>query len=140
LETFGKASGLVINTAKTRVFPMCCDDIDLDDILSAFPAKIATFPEKYLGLPLHFRSLRKVDLQPLIDKIVAKLPEWMGKNLACPSRITLAKTILLATAVYHTIVNPLSDWACHKIIRMARIFIWVGDAREHDAHGHTFVN
>jgi hypothetical protein len=59
---------------KTEVFPVRCDDIDLDDILSAFPAKIATFPGKYLGLPLHFRRLRKVDLQPLIDKIAAKLP------------------------------------------------------------------
>jgi hypothetical protein len=73
LDTFGKASGIVTNMAKTEVFLVRCDDIDLDDILSAFLAKIATFPRKYLGLPLHFRRLRKVDLQPLIDKITDKL-------------------------------------------------------------------
>jgi hypothetical protein len=119
LDTFGKASGLVTNMAKTEVFPIHCDDIDLDDILSVFPAKIATFPGKYLGLPLHFRRLRKVDLQPLIDKIMDKLPRWMGKNLAHPGRVTLAKTVLFATDVYHATVIPLSDWARRKIIRIA---------------------
>jgi hypothetical protein len=62
-ETFGKAIGLVTNMAKTKVFPVRCDGIDLDDIFSTFPAKIATFPGKYLGLPLHLRWLRKVDLK-----------------------------------------------------------------------------
>jgi hypothetical protein len=95
LDVFGKASGLVTNTAKSEVFSVRCDDIDLFDILLAFPAKTTTFPGKYLGLPLHFRHLRKVHLQPLIDKIAAKLPGWMGKNLARPGRITLAKTVLL---------------------------------------------
>jgi hypothetical protein len=51
----------------------------------------------YLGLPLHFRRLRKVDLQPLIDKIVGKLPGWMGKNLAHPGIVTLAKSVLPQT-------------------------------------------
>jgi hypothetical protein len=74
LDVFGKASGLVTNTAKSEVFPVRCDGIDLSDILSAFPTKTATFPGKYLGLPLHFRHLRKVHLQPPIDKIAAKLP------------------------------------------------------------------
>jgi hypothetical protein len=82
LDCFGKASGLVTNLAKTEVFAVRCDDLDLHDILTDFPAKIATFPGKYLGLPLHHRRLRKVDLQPLIDKIARKLPGWFGKNLA----------------------------------------------------------
>jgi hypothetical protein len=50
----------------------------------------------------------KVDLQPLIDKIAGKLPGWMGKNLARPGRITLAKTLLMATVVYHATIIPLS--------------------------------
>jgi hypothetical protein len=79
-------------------------------------------------------------LQPLIDKIVAKLPGWMGKNLARPGRITLARTVFMAIAVYHATVIPLSKWACHKIIKIARRFVWAGDAGEHDARGHALVN
>jgi hypothetical protein len=66
------------------------------------------FPGKYLGLPLHFRRLRKVDIQPLIDKIAGKLPGWFGKNSARPGRIILAKSVLMATVVYHATVLPLS--------------------------------
>jgi hypothetical protein len=92
-----------------------------------------------LGLPLHFRHLRKVHLQPPIDKIAAKLPGWMGKNLARPGRITLAKTVLMATAD-HAMVFPLSKWARLKTVRISRRFVRAGDAGEHDACGHALVN
>jgi hypothetical protein len=67
----------------------------------AFLEKVSTFPEKYLGPPLHFCRLCKVDLQPLIDKIVGKLLDWIGKNNMYPGRIALTKSVLIATAVYH---------------------------------------
>jgi hypothetical protein len=51
-----------------------CEDLDFESILAAFPTKIATFPGKYLGLPLHYRNLRRVHMQPLIDKTTTKLP------------------------------------------------------------------
>jgi hypothetical protein len=64
----------------------------------------------------------------------------MGKNLARPGRVTLAKTVLFTTVVYHATVIPLSDWARRKIIRITRRFIWAGDTGEHDTRGHTLVN
>jgi hypothetical protein len=120
LNCFGQASGLITNMTKTEVFPVRCDEVDLPDILADFPAKIASFPGKYLGLPLHFRRLRKVDLQPLIDKIAGKLPGWMGKNIARPGRVTLARSVLFATGIYHATAIPLSKWARDKINRIAR--------------------
>jgi hypothetical protein len=105
---------------KTEVFPVRCDVVDLVDILADFPAKIATFPGKYLGLPLHFCRLRKVDLQLLIDKIAGKLPGWMGKNLARPGRVTLAKSVLMATGIYHATVIIIPKWATDKINRIVR--------------------
>jgi hypothetical protein len=140
LDCFGKASGLVTNMTKTEVFPIRCADIDLDAVLLAFPAKLAAFPRKYLGRPLHVRRLRKVDLQPLIDKIAGKLPGWIGKNLARPRRMTLVKTVLLATVVYHATATPLHKWARDKITRIARNFVWVGDEGEHAANEKALVN
>ena len=140
LDCFGKASRLITTMNKTEIFAVQCEDNDLPDILSVFPAKIATFPGKYLGLPLHFRRLRKVDLQPLIDKMAEKLPSWIGKNLAHPGRVTLAKSELQAIATYHTTVIPLSKWARDKITKIARNFVWVGGEGEHAAGGHAQVN
>jgi hypothetical protein len=59
---FGKAFGLITNLAKTEVFPIRCDDIDITDLLSDFPTKVGGFPGNYLGLPLHYKRLRKVHL------------------------------------------------------------------------------
>jgi hypothetical protein len=140
LDYFGQTSGLVTNTSKSEVFPVQCNNIDLTYVLAAFPAKIASFPGKYLGLPLHYRRLRKVDLQPLIDKIAGKLPGWIGKNLARPGRVVLANSVLMATAVHHATAMPLSAWARGKIYRIARNFIWAGTDADHAAPGHALVN
>jgi hypothetical protein len=140
LDYFGKASGLVTNMLKTEIFPVRCDDTDLVAILADFPAKIASFPGKYLGLPLHIRRLRKVDLQPLIDKIAGKLPGWIGKNLARPGRVILAKTVLMATGIYHATAIPLPKWARDRINKIARTFVWAGEEGEHAAQGKALVN
>jgi len=140
LDCFGKASGLVTNVDKSEIFPVQCGEIDLDDVLTAFPAKLASFPGKYLGLPLHFRRLRKVDFQPLFDKIAGKLPGWYGKNIARPGRIALAKSVLMATAVYHSTAIPLNKWARNQITKIARNFVWAGDEGEHAAQGKALVN
>jgi hypothetical protein len=82
LDFFRKASGLITNLGKTEVFPIRCDNINLPDILSEFPARIVGFLGSYLGLPLHFKRLCKVHLQPHVDKIAGKLQRWFRKNIA----------------------------------------------------------
>ena len=81
LEAFGKVSGLCINMDKSSVHPIRCEDIDLDHVLSAFSGTRDTFPCRYLGLQLHYRPLRKVHVQPLIERIGQRLSGWKGKLL-----------------------------------------------------------
>lgn len=52
LTVFGQTSGLKINLAKSSVFPIRCDGINLDQVLTNLPCQIKVFPGKYLGLPL----------------------------------------------------------------------------------------
>jgi hypothetical protein len=125
---------------KTEIFPVRCADVDLQEILNDFLAKLACFPSKYLWLPLHFRRLRKLDLQPLIDKIAGKLPGWIRKNLARPGRVILAKTVLMTIAIYHATAIPMPKWARDKINKIARTFVWAGEEGEHAAQGKGLVN
>jgi hypothetical protein len=60
LNFFGECSGLKINIAKTKIFPIRLDSSALPQLLQNFPGKICKFPGKYLGLPLHIRKLRKI--------------------------------------------------------------------------------
>ena len=69
LEAFGKASGLCINLVKSSIQSIRCEDIDLDHVLSPFPGTRGTFPCRYLGLQLHVKALKKIHVQPLIERI-----------------------------------------------------------------------
>ena len=69
LEAFRNLSGLHINLQKSLVHSIRCEDVDLNMVLSPFIGTRGTFPYKYLGLQLHIRSLQKVHVQPLIERI-----------------------------------------------------------------------
>jgi hypothetical protein len=94
-ECFGQATGLCTNIQKSQVKPIRCAGIDLDDLLESTPTTRASFPMKYLGLPLAMTRLHKADLQPLFDKSARHLVGWRGRNIGIGGRgITLVKSIL----------------------------------------------
>lgn len=140
LRVFGDASGLLVNLEKTEIFPIQCQANDLQECLIHFPAKLGSFPCTYLGLPLHFRKLRKIELQPLIDKVGAKLQPWVGRNFARAGRVVLTRSVLTAVGIFHMSVLHLPKWARKKIDKMRRAFIWKGDDGEHACGGHSLVN
>ena len=73
LQEFGRVSGLHINLQKSSVHPIRCQGIDLDHVLASFAGTREPFPCRYLGLQLHTRSLQKVHVQPLIERIGQRL-------------------------------------------------------------------
>jgi hypothetical protein len=86
LLDFGEVTGLCTNFQKSSVVPIRCGDVDLDDILQGMPATRASFPLRYLGLPLSVRALKRVDFLHLEDKCVGKLPTWNGKLITTAGR------------------------------------------------------
>jgi hypothetical protein len=85
--------------------------------LSDFPGKICKFPGKYLGLPLHTRKLRRVEFQPLLDKIGGWLPGWKGKLMSLASRGTLVKCVLTTQPMcpYRTTNLPFDGFSSTKM-------------------------
>jgi len=106
LTFFGECSGLKINILKTEIYLIRLDNAAVPQLLQNFPGKICKFPRYYLGLPLHIRKLWKMEVQPLLDKIGARLPGWKGKLLSASGRETLVKTVLSSQPIYHMIVFP----------------------------------
>jgi hypothetical protein len=80
LANFGYVTGLQTNLRKMSVTPISCDSVDLDAVLANLPLTRASFPIKYLGLPLTPRRLKKIDFQPLVDKAAGKLSTWNGRT------------------------------------------------------------
>ena len=107
--------GLKINISKIEIFPIRMDIIEISRLLQNFPSKICSFPGKYLGLPLHVRKLRKIEVQPLIDKIGARLPGWKGRFLSTAGRETLVKMVLSSQPIYHMTAFTEHKWLIRKI-------------------------
>ena len=112
----------------------------VSQILQNFPGKLCKFPGKYLGLPLHTRKLRKIEVQPLLDKIGAKLPGWKGKIMSSVGRETLVKTVLSSQPIYHMTVFLEQKWLIKSIDRMRRSFLWRGETPDKVYGGHSLVN
>ena len=126
LGSFGEVTGLVTNYNKSHVAPIRCANIDLDEILQAFPAVWATFPMRYLGLPLSVARLKRIHFQYLEDKVAAKLPPWSAIHVATPGRIVLVKAVLTAIAIYHLTPLDLPIEVRKKIDSLRRAYLWVG--------------
>ncbi|CAD6258634.1 unnamed protein product [Miscanthus lutarioriparius] len=137
-EAFGIFSGLHINLQKSSVHPISCGNVDLDQVLSPFTGSRGDFPCKYLGLQLHVRSLQKVHMQPLIERIRQRLPRWKGRWLNKAGRLTLVTYVLSSMPTYHLTVFPLAAWAKKKIDKIRRSFLWKGE--ENANGGHCLVN
>ena len=126
LADFGEATGLVTNFLKSSVVPIRCSNVDLDAILAVLPAVRATFPLRYLGLPLSTHYLRKVDFQFLEDKIAAKLPTRIGKHLTAAGRCTWVKSVSTSQAIYHITPVAVPAGTLKGIEKIQRAFLWAG--------------
>lgn len=69
LDTFGEASGLKMNMAKTSIMSIQCQEEQINQVQLSTTCEIAQFPCKYLGLP------------PIIDRLADMLPGWKAALL-----------------------------------------------------------
>jgi len=122
----GETTGLRTNIQKTSVTPIACDGINLDNILADLPVARATFPLKYLGLPLTVRRLRKIDFQPLIDKAAGKLSTWQGRNLTQAGRVCLTKSVLSSQPVYLLTALKATKEVLEDLDKIRKRFLWAG--------------
>jgi hypothetical protein len=58
-------------------------------VAQIFCCKLAGFPFKYLGIPMHCSKLRKEDLQPIIGKLIKRIVGWRGRLSNIKSRLVL---------------------------------------------------
>ena len=105
---------MITNTDKSAVYPVRCEGLDLQHIMEPFRCPIKSFPCTYLGLPLHVRQLKRVEIQPLIDKVGAKLTAWKGKFLNKAGRLRLLNSVLSSMPTYYLTVFKLQKWAIKK--------------------------
>ncbi|CAN6246948.1 unnamed protein product [Urochloa humidicola] len=137
LQLFGEASGLVTNMNKSAVYPIRCENINVQEVMEGFQCQIKEFPCTYLGLPLHFRQLHRVEIQPLVEKLANRLPSWKGRFLNRAGRLKLLNTVLSSMPTYFLTAFAPKKWLIKRLDKIQRAFLWKGS--EEVRGGHCLV-
>jgi hypothetical protein len=124
LHSFREVNGLCTNFSKRQVLPIRCGDIDLEDVLQGIPATRASFPLRYLGLPLLVWCLRRWDFQNLEDKCAGRLPTWNGKLVNTAGRVALVQSVLASQSIYHLTLLSIPPGTMKYINKLERAFVW----------------
>lgn len=134
LHKFGQASGLHTNLSKSSIVPIQCDETRVELVRQHMDCQIASFPCKYLGLPLSIRRLTKTDLQPILDKIADKLPGWKADLLDKSGRLILVKAVLTAIPIYLLFALDIPQWFIKAVDKWRRSFLWRGRKELNGGH------
>jgi hypothetical protein len=88
---------------------------------------IGSFPFMYLGIPI-FKGKPKVSyLQPVADKIKAKLASWKASLLSIAGRVQLVKSVIQSMLVYSISIYSWPMSLLKDLERWIKNFIWSGD-------------
>ena len=90
LSCFEHLSGLKINFHKSDLHAINIPEQLSNEFAQIFCCQMGDFPFKYLGVPLHFKKLRREDLQPIIDRIIKNISGWLGKISILQREIDIA--------------------------------------------------
>jgi hypothetical protein len=82
--------------------------------------------------------VRRVDIQPLIDKMANRLLAWKGKFLNKAGRLKLLNAALSSIPTYFLTMFAPMKWALKRMNKIRRGFLWKGS--EDINGGHCLVN
>jgi len=124
LACFEKLSDMKINFEKNNVLMLDLDEERCNHFASLFCCPVDCFPFTYLGVPLHHAKLRRIDIQPVVDKVIKRIAGWKGKLLSYGGRLTLLKSCLASIPTYLMSIIKFPKWAIESINSQMAHFLW----------------
>lgn len=85
--------------------------------------------DKYLGVPLSGKNIRRADFQYIIDHVATRLSNWKANSLLFVGQTILAKSVLEAISIYPMMTNLIPKSCIEEIQRVQRSFIWDDTSR-----------
>jgi hypothetical protein len=89
-----------INYHKRELIGINLEQDEISPYLEIFQCVEGYFPIKYLGQSLHFKKLKREDLQPLIDTLLKRITGWRGKLLPLEAKRLLIQTALAIISIF----------------------------------------
>jgi hypothetical protein len=90
---FEQLSGFKINFHKSEIFSFGKAKDMEDQYRHIFGCESGTLPLKYLGIPVHYRTLRNAEWNPIENRFASKLGCWRSKMLSYGDRLVLINSV-----------------------------------------------
>nr|GEY97652.1 hypothetical protein [Tanacetum cinerariifolium] len=100
LYEFSEYFSLYLNKNKSTIFFGTISDLKKKLILNAVKFPKRKFPMKYLGVPLLAKCLGVSDCKSLINKVKAKVWDWINKYMSYAGRVQLIASVLASMQLY----------------------------------------
>jgi hypothetical protein len=126
--------GMNINYSKSDLIPVNLDDEETLQYSRIFCCKVGSFPFKYLGVHLHYKKLRREGIQPILDKVINRIPDWKGKLLSYGVWVVLLRACLTSIPIYLMSLIRFSKWAIEAINSQMTNFFWDDQEDKHRYH------
>jgi hypothetical protein len=91
---------------------------------------IGAFPFMYLGIPIFKGKPKVVHLQPIADKIKAKLASWKASLLSIAGRVQLVKSVIQGMMIHSISIYSWHVSLLKDLERWIKYFIWSGDVSQ----------
>ncbi|XP_026428863.1 uncharacterized protein LOC113324790 [Papaver somniferum] len=127
LDKYQKASGQMVNKAKSKCFVGGVSDLRRNEIANALQMELSVFPDKYLEVILNPGRVKTHQVWGTVEMMQHMLARWMGKLLAFSARLILVKYVLCSMPIY---IMSVYKWPKSVILtceRIIRNFLWSGD-------------
>jgi hypothetical protein len=77
-------------------------------------------------------------MQPIVDKVINRIPGWKGRLLSSGARLTLLKACLAIIPIYLMLVIKFLTWAIEAINSQMANFFWNDQKNCHKYHLSNF--
>lgn len=136
-DIFGRASGLMVNYAKSSASLLHCEADEATTALALLGCPIVDLPITYLGIPFTIGRPTAGRLQPLVDGIAGRLPAWKANLMNKAGRLALVKSVLSAIPVHQLLAYAPPKKTLRQIEKIERGFLWAGRATANGGHCHV---
>jgi hypothetical protein len=99
LCTFEHLTGLKINFSKSEVYCFGSAVEKQEEYAYIFTCKVGEIPFRYLGMPVHYKRLSKIDWRPAEEKVENKCPCWQGGYFLLEAELFLQRFSLVMCLV-----------------------------------------
>ncbi|GKD94613.1 RNA-directed DNA polymerase, eukaryota [Tanacetum coccineum] len=114
LDCFHKASGLRINMSKSKIMGVHVDSERVNRAAMKLGCLVLKTPFTYLGSIVGGNMSRKQSWIETVDKIKKRLSKWKMNTLSIGGRLTLTKSVLGSTPLYHFSLFKVPMGGCIK--------------------------